>query len=95
MWVHVQGKMTTTFLGITVLSDIYVLICMSITMSLTKASKNPFFFSLQYLESVFSMVYRVHVAYMPRYTRARALGRRTAFPCPRARFCALSLDCFP
>ena len=70
MWVHVQGKMTTTFLGITVLSDIYVLICMSITMSLTKASKNPFFFSLQYLESVFSMVYRVHVAYM--YTRARA-----------------------
>ena len=32
-----KGKMTTTFLGITVLSDIYVLIGMSITMSLTKA----------------------------------------------------------
>jgi len=33
-----QGKMTTTFLGITVLSDLYVLILVTITMAFGKAS---------------------------------------------------------
>ena len=33
-----QGKMTTTFLGITVLSDLYVLILVTITMAFGKAA---------------------------------------------------------
>jgi Kef-type K+ transport system membrane component KefB len=51
-----KGRTTTTFLGITVASDIYVLIAMSVTMSLTKSSCSGMPFKAASLGVVLSMI---------------------------------------